>query len=492
MFSVFMFEKISLSRKRNHNIPLTIYTIACLLLLSSCGNDHQGETTSIVLTGKIINPRTDHVVLINYSGIQDTLKLDAKGVFIKTYKDIKPGLFTFVHTNEYQSFYLGYGDTLRWRLNTKAFDESLAFTGAAAKENNYLIDLFLEIEKSNRSLLSESQREPNNFKEMIDRLTEMRIKKLKQAAKKDNFQDHFVENTIKIIKFNGWSGLERYAYTHYGKNEILQSDVLPSNFYSYRQHLEICDRELLNNYAYRPYVISLVSNIALYNCARKHGSGKTVDRTGYEYRKEKLHVIDSLFTDQELKGLFAGIETRNFIRNRKNAAEISDLVSEFLEISEDKLLNDNITKMAATYMNLDPGNKLPNFELYQYNNKITDLSSQVKGLGVLFYWSNKNESYALRIHKRVNELREKYPEINFIGINLDDPTSGVWHEASVKFGFNKSSEFQLVDNQSISKQLALRNDNRSMVVAPGLTILDPNINLFHYQIETTLLGYLSR
>jgi hypothetical protein len=163
-------------------------------------------------------------------------------------------------------------------------------------------------------------------------------------------------------------------------------------------------------------------------------------------------------------------------------------------MSQDKFLNDNITKMAATYMNLDPGNKLPNFELYKYNNnKITDLSSQVKGIGVLFYWSNENESYALRIHKKVNELREKYPEINFIGINLDNPTSNVWHEASEKFGFNESSEFQLVDNQSISKQLALRNDNRSMVVdGPELTILDPNINLFHYQIETTLLGHLSR
>ncbi|WP_213520092.1 redoxin domain-containing protein [Nonlabens sp.] len=487
-----MFEKISLSRKRNPSIFFTICAMTYLVFLSSCENKHQSNTTSIVLIGKIINPRTDHVILRNYAGIQDTLKLNKKGVFTKRYEGVQPGLFTFVHTNEYQSFYVGYGDTLRWRLNTKAFDESLSFTGAAAKENNYLIDLFLEIEKSNRSLLSEYQREPSNFKQLIDDLIEKRIKKLRKAAKKDDFQDCFVENTIKIIKFNGWSRLERYAYTHYGKNDILKSDVLPSNFYSYQHHLKIDDSKLLNNYAYRTYITSLVSNIALYNCARKHGSGKAVDRMGYDYRKEKLHVIDSLFTDQELKGLFAGIETRNFIRNRKNAEEIKNLVSEFLKISEDDALKDNITKMAATYMNLDPGNKLPDFELYQYNNKITALSAQVKGLGVLFYWSNENESYALRIHKKVNELRGKYPEINFIGINLDDPTSNVWHEASEKFGFNESSEFQLVDSQSISKQLALRNDNRSMVVGPSLTIIDPNINLFHYQIETTLLGYLSR
>lgn len=327
---------------------------------------------------------------------------------------------------------------------------------------------------------------------MIDSINDARIKRLKKIASTDNFQDEFVENAVKILNFNSWSTLERYASTHYGKNEILRSDVLPSNFYSYRRDLEICNTDLLNNYAYRPYITAHLSNLALYNCARKHGTGKTVDRNGLEYRKEKLHVIDSLFTDSELKGLFAGIETRNFIRSRKNADEINQLVVKFLDISQDEELNNEITKMAATYINLDPGNKLPDFDLYEFNKEITNLSSQVNGLSVLFYWSIKNESYALRIHRKVNELRMKYPEINFIGVNLDQPQTNVWSETSEKFGFKKSSEFQLVDNQSINKQLALRNDNRSMVIAPELVILDPNINLFHYQIETTLLGYLSR
>jgi peroxiredoxin len=486
-----MLRFFSLSRKRNYYITHVITILACLSILYSC-EEKQDGLTSLVVTGKIINPKGDYVIIKDYSGINDTLVIDKKGVFTKKYTEIKPGFYTFSHPTEYQSIYLGYGDTLRLRLNTKAFDESLAFTGAAAKENNYLINLFLEIEEQNRSLLSEYQREPSDFKKMIDSINDARIKRLKKLASKDNFQDEFVENAIKILNFNSWSRLERYASTHYGKNEILKSDVLPSNFYSYRRDLEICNTDLLNNYAYRPYITAHISNLALYNCALKHGTGKAVDRSGLEYRKEKLNVIDSLFTDGELKGLFAGIETRNFIRSRKNADEINQLVAKFLDISQDKELNDEITKMAATYIDLDPGNKLPDFDLYKFNKEVTTLSSQVKGLSVLFYWSNKNESYALRIHRKVNELRMKYPEINFIGVNLDQPQSNGWNETSEKFGFKKSSEFQLVDNQSISKQLALRNDNRSMVIAPELVILDPNINLFHYQIETTLLGYLSR
>ena len=491
LYGDFMIGYISLSRKRNYKILYTTLLVLFLAALTSCEEENHGDT-SIVITGKIINPNADFIILRNYSGIRDTIKLNDKGVFLKNYESITPGLYTFSHPTEYQSIYIGYGDTLRLRLNTKAFDESLAFTGAAAKENNYLINLFLEIEKTNRNLMSEYHREPSDFKKMIDDLTSKRIKSLKKDAKKDHFQTNFVENVIKLIRFSSWSTLERYAYTHYGKGDILKSDVLPSNFYSYRHNLEICDTKLLNNYAYRPYVTSLVSNVALYNCARKHGSGKAVDRHGYEYSKEKLRVIDSLFTNEELKGLFAGIETRNFIRSRKNAGEINDLVAEFLEISQDEQLNNDITKIAATYINLDPGNKLPDFKLFDNKKNITQLSSNVNGLSVLFYWSNMNESYALRVHRKVNELRYKYPEIQFIGINLDDPKSNAWVNAREQFGFNMATEFQLVNSQSISKQLALRNDNRSMVVAPGLTILDPNINLFHYKIETTLLGYLSR
>lgn len=486
-----MFKIISLSRKRKYHTINIVYFISCILLLASCEEQPKSDITSIVVTGKVINPRENYVVITNYANVHDTLELNDKDIFIKKYNNIETGLYTFIHPNEYQSFYIGHGDTLRLRINTKAFDESLAFSGDTAKENNYLINLFLEVEKSNRSLLSEYDREPNDFKKMVDTLTAGRIKKLKKAAKKYDFQDRFVKDVKLIIEYNTWSRYERYAYTHYGKNEILKSDVLPSNFYDYRHHYQIDEKNLLNNYSFRPYITSLVSNIALYNCARKHGSGKPVDRTGFDYRKEKLHVIDSLFTNQELKELFAGIETRNFIRSRKNATEISDLVTEFLKMSQNTVLNNEVSKMASTYINLDPGNALPDFELYQYNKKITRLSSQVKGLSVLFYWSNKHESYALRVHKKVNELRMKYPEINFIGINLDEPNSNVWHETNEKFGFSGSSEFQLINDQSIINQLALRNDNRSMVVAPGLMILDPNINLFHYKIETTLLGYLS-
>jgi peroxiredoxin len=81
-------------------------------------------------------------------------------------------------------------------------------------------------------------------------------------------------------------------------------------------------------------------------------------------------------------------------------------------------VNNQVAQMAATYMDLDPGNDLPDFELWDANNERSKLSDHVNKLSVL-YWSIQNNDYAMGIHDQVKDLQIKYPEIEFIGINID-------------------------------------------------------------------------
>ncbi|WP_124979785.1 redoxin domain-containing protein [Nonlabens xiamenensis] len=483
-----MIDVFPLSRKRTYH-NLIIYLISLLTLtLVSCGKD-QSDVTHI--SGKIINSKAKTVVFRDFQELNDTIQVDSTGHFKLQLNKIKPGLYTFLHSGEYQSIYLEPGDSIMMRFNTKAFDESLAFTGSHSQENNYMINLFIEMEQDNKFIRSQYYKEPSQFKKTMDSLTNRRINKLDKTATDKNFEETFYQALEKAIHLNAYSHLERYPYSHYGKRNILQSESLPTAFFAHREQVNLKDPYMLNNYAYRPYVQSLVANIALVNCAKKQGNGQLVDRNGYEYRHEKLNVIDSLFNSQEFKQQFASAEVRNFIRNSKNATEVNQLVSQFVSMSTSDSLNRNITSMAATYVNLNPGNKLPDFKLLNTSRDTTQISDQIEKLSVLFYWSNKDESYALRVHNKVRDLRGKYPEIEFIGINLDDPKNTLWQDANDRFKFNPNHEFQILNTESIISQLALRNNNRSMVVRPGLIIVDPSINLFHYKIETTLLGYLS-
>lgn len=444
------------------------------------------------MSGKIINAHKDFVTLRDFNGLLDTIPLAADGSFSKSYNSLQPGLYTFAHPGEYQSIYLSPGDSTILRLNTKAFDETLAFSGTHSKENNYLINLYVQIEKDDREFLNNYKLSSSQFKKTLDRITEARLNHLDSIAEQHSFDPDFLCHANKIIKFSMWSKIERFPFVHYGKNDFLDSKELPESFYSYRKDFDIDDRSLLNNIAFRPYVNSLISNMAFTSLAEELGSGILVDRSSLKYQKKRLAVIDSLFKRGIIKDIFASNITQHFIMNRKNANEINDLVDVFTSMTDDTELKKHITTTAATYIKLDPGNEMPNIKIQNTNKDKMELSERVKRLTVLFFWSDDEREYALRVHDKIKDLRLKYPEIDFIGINLDDSEGNQWEEAYQRYRFNPQMEYQILNTSPVTAQLALRNNNRSMVIDRNLTIIDPSINLFHYQIETTLLGYINR
>ncbi|BAO55830.1 TlpA family protein disulfide reductase [Nonlabens marinus] len=482
-----MIEIFTLSRKRTSK---AYYYIIGMLLFASLLSCEEDKPTITSVSGKIVNPKYSYVVLTNYDNVHDTLQLDEEGIFRKTFDKLDSGLYTIFYPGESQWVFLDQGDSLSIRANTRAFDETIAFTGTHDRENTFLINLFSQIEDSNMDMLKFENKSPRVFYDNVHKVKEERLAKLKEASKKYVFNPRFVEFAEFIIKLNSYYELERYPIIH-DSNIYIDKDVnVPEEFFAHRNRVEIDLPKLLNNFAYRPYVNALASNLAYRNLSKR--SSKDIDLNNYIYNKERLKVIDSLFENDQLQNVFVAGEIRNFIRGRKNAEEINLLVKDFLAISTDEKINEEIAQMAATYISLDPGNELPDFDLRNMDNERTSLSKQVKKLTVLYYWSIQDKDYALSIHDQVKDLQLKYPEIEFIGINIDQLDFDQWQDIIANNDFRNSREYQLYDKSAINRQLALRNSNRSMVVDRKLTIIDPNINLFYYKIESTLLGYINR
>jgi peroxiredoxin len=450
----------------------------------------KNKPTGAYITGKIVNPLFDYVVITDHDQQRDTVILDNRGIFTLSLNNITGGLFSISYPSEYQSIYIEPGDSLNLRANTKAFDETMAFTGTHERENKFLIDLFSELEQSNMEILRIKEKSPKAFFKTVEDLKDERLKELRLAADDYQFDQHFTDLAGFIIKLNSYYKLEQYPLIHDENLYLSEDDVFPDNFYSHRDRVTMDNDKLLNNYVFRPYANALVSNIAYENVSRD--TQQPVDLSGYQFNKERLKVIDKLFADGAIKNNLATAEIRNFIRARKNATDINRLVTDFLDISTDKATNSEVAQMAATYIDLDPGNRLPDFDLRDANNEVTNLEEEVNKLTVLYYWSKNEMEYALGIHNQVKDLQIKYPEIDFVGINIDTISFDQWQDVLMENDFRNSKEFQINDQSSIYRQLALRNSNRSMVVEKDLTIIDPNINLFYYKIETTLLGYINR
>ncbi|WP_338351081.1 hypothetical protein [Nonlabens tegetincola] len=478
----------TLSRKQNI-FKLSCYLLLLLVTITSC-EEKQRDIT--YLGGKVVNPRAGFVIIHNYSDFRDTLELDEQQRFSFVNNNFKTGWYTFHHGDEYQSVYIKKGDSLKWRFNSKSFDESLAFTGSRAKENNYLINLYIELEQLNDQITARYNQQPKDFKKYIDSIIKAQKKRLLKVAKVQEFDPKFVADAEKLIEWNGWSRLERYPYTHFGKTDFLQAKGLPSNFFSHRNSTNINDIDNQNMYTFPSYVRSLVSNLSLYQCSLDKGNGADVHLGSLDYRKKKLKVIDSIFTVDELKDIYASAEVRNYIRSHKGDETVQSMIDVFTEISSNDELVAQINGLASTYINLSPGNEIPNFELYNTEKNEVKINEVIDRMSVLFFWSYEDEDYAIRIHNQIRDLRTKYPEIKFIGINIDNPNSDLWNKANKRLAFNPKHEYQIRDPKTINSQLALSKKNRSMVVSSRGIIMDPNINLFHYKIETTLLGYLSR
>ncbi len=95
-----------------------------------------------------------------------------------------------------------------------------------------------------------------------------------------------------------------------------------------------------------------------------------------------------------------------------------------------------------------------------------------------------------KIHTRANELKAKYPEYDFIGINIDLHFKK-WLKVVQNSGYNPSMEYQVENFEVAELKLVIDSVNKAIIVDDKGTILNGNANIFNYSIEAELLGFLN-
>ena len=154
------------------------FLIVAIGFIGSCTNSKKEQLT--YFGGKIIHPKTDFVLLYKNEQLIDSLFLDKEDKFLGNFKNFDEGFYYFIHGNENQYIYFEPNDSISIRLNTWDFDESLVFSGIGAEKNNILIDYFLENEKEryNHTIYSYYSLNPDDFKEKLDSLLNLRQHKI--------------------------------------------------------------------------------------------------------------------------------------------------------------------------------------------------------------------------------------------------------------------------------------------------------------------------
>ncbi len=463
-----------------------LFLFSAIFLFTSCGDTNKKTCGSAWVGGEIVNPKKDFVIVSHNRNIIDTIPLDEKNFFTYQINQVDPGIY-FFENGEFQAFFLEPGDSLMFRVNTIEFDESLTYSGKGAQKNNFLMDLFLLNEGVDNIMMSLYDLPPNKFEDKMDSIHEQRNTLLEQFLKKNKSSKGYQEMVKAAIDYGIYSKKELYISGNSKKMVYDESVVIPTEFYEFRKNIELGNASLRNYYPYFRCLGYYMDNLAFEN----YKGEAPFDRDSYIHNVHKVQLIDSLITHDSLKNKLLRNSVGRYLINGSNAAQEADMLATFQELSTNVKDKREITQLAEATMKLVPGKDIPNVLLLTTENTAKDLHTIIQKPTVLYFWSSNSIKHYRNIHIRASELRSKFPEFDFIGINLDKHFKK-WKRMVQSAGYPSQFEYQFENYDDAEKKLLVNTINKSMIVDANGKILDGNTNIFSVGIEQELLGYINR
>lgn len=465
--------------------------ILSLLLLVGCKNDTTLESGFAFLGGEVINPNNDYVVIYNSNATLDTIQLDNNNRFLYKIEDLQSGIYFFKHDPENQIVVLEPNDSLFFRLNTMEFDESLVFTGKGSKKNNYLINLFLENEKNNSTLLDFCELSPYEFESKADSIRNKQLKNLDKFKTRLSSSSLFNEIAEAKINYNYYANKEIYPFAYYGDKEIKNLKSLPEDFYNYRKDVNYNNINLRSFFQYYRFLEIHISNLAL-NKFFEHTHDSIFNRKSLHYNLDKLALIDSLITHDSIKNDLLKYTAQPFIYESKSNSDTQALLNDYQTRCTNNKDKKNAQLLALSVMQLEPGTILPNIKVINSDNETIDLSSLINSPSVIYFWSYNSKSHFKDSHRKINELRGKYPDLNFIAININNDKHEMWKRSLNQYNFPINNEYQFVEPEKARKDLVINRIHKVMILDSNAIIADPNANMFNTHFEELLLGLLNK
>ena len=457
-----------------------------LATLFSCKKDSDKDASYAYFGGQIINPNNDYVLLLSPDQKVDTLFLDDTHRFFTKMEGLKPGLYTFTHGGEYQMAVLEPRDSVMLRLNTIDFDESLVFTGNGAKKNNFLIRLFLENEKDQENFINIAQLAPERFEQYIDSTRSKRLNEFSDFSDKNQLSDLFNNVAETSINYGYFSAKEMYPFGYYGYRDLIKYQDLPANFYSYREDIDYNNAALSDFFIYNRFLYSHFNNLALNAFYKNSEKDEIFNRQSLIYNLEKLKLMDEYVSNDTIKNKLLKNTVRDFISMCEDSTETTQVLSSYLKKSTNAKDKEYIKGLSVAIKQLKPGKTIPNVKLVSYNNKPHSLNDLITKPTVIYFWSSNLKIHYKNSHFKSQELRKKYPNIDFIAININENDNRYWKKTLNEFKFSTSNEYQF-DNPAEGKQiLAINTIYKMIVVDEDLNIVDSYYNMFQSTFEEVL------
>lgn len=467
-----------------------LFSILVTLALLSCKND-SSVSKDIYFGGLIVNPTSKFVVLLKKDVVVDTFYLDKANKFGGHLVNAEKGLYVFKHPPENQITYLEPGDSTLVFLNTIEFDESLTFSGSGAEKSNFLNNMYLLNQENNDLVLKNYQLSPANFVAKTDSIREARIKNLENINKRNNFSDEFYKLALATINYEYYDLRERYAYLlrKYSRETI---DQLPEDFHGYRKDISFNDEELEDYYVYLNLIDDYLRTRSLEYCSENNiEEPGCYDLSDYKNIQRRIVLVDSLIDNERIKNIFIDRLAAQGIIYSNSRKEIIAVLDLLKEINYSGKRNDDFRQLGGIQNAILPGNNLGEMRLLTTKLDTIQLKDISNNPKITYHWSLNAQRHHKWQHTLINDLRFKYPEIDFIGINIDKDQVSSWKNSVQNQSYKAKFEYKL-PLMRVNEVLLKNYLNKMIFVDAKGNIVRGDVQMNSLDLEKSILEFLSQ
>ncbi len=409
-----------------------------LAVLVSCHTvEHKNSVT--YFGGEILNPKSDFVVFLKDNKVINSIPLDKNNWFHKAYDSIEEGLYTFKHGTEIQYIYIEPGDSILIRLNTWDFDESLVFSGKGSGKNEFLINLFLQNEREERAMDKWFGLSEPGFITKIDSLTNERIALYNEFSKNHvGFPEGYKELVDAAIYLPLYRLKEVYPMYYKRSHKLEEFPKVSENFYAHRQKVRLDNTSLVSFYPYQNYVINYLYNLSYHEVANNDLKNNLT-----------FKMLNSVVRHIELEDFKNTLLKRIAIFDFLNSESTCNINQENLAIFSENCSNKQYVNQVENLVNdsqiVIENESLNDFDIISYSNESLKISDVIKNKNTFIYFWSTEYMPSEYLVNRIKHLEKNYPEILFIGINLETSFENIFNEPNLK-NLDIKNQFKLTKN----------------------------------------------
>ncbi len=465
-------------------LQLLVFSLFSILIFGCSPNK---ENDSVFIGGEIINPVSEYFILSRDDKIIDTVFLNQKNQFRQQFKGLKEGIYTFNHPPENQIMYLSPGDSIMLWLNTMDFDQSINFSGRGAEKSSYLLEMFLHNQENNDFILSYYKIPPAEFASITDSIRKHRYNKLNRFIENKEYSEKFLDIAEASIDYEYFHLRERYTFLAEKYYREL-AEQIPKGFHNYRDEIDFNNKNLSSYYVYNNFIEDFLRTQAIERC-RSQNNPECYNLTNYEGIKYRILLGDSLIEEKKIKNRFLNRLASQGITFAKDSTDIEATLALLDSINYSGNFED-IKTMATIQKRLLPGNNLGELELLNKDLNSIKIKALTQKPAVTYHWSMYSKGHFYWQQNIINRLRERYPEVDFIGINIDNNTKQTWQKIVREDSKDPKYEFQLGE-VDVNRELLQAYLHKLFFIDSSGTIVYGGAKLNSPTFEREILEFLN-